>query len=257
MKSLTDKRETRRRWKELFVLHWKCKRTKCSILKRIVLLLIILLICMKCSAQLVTSNPGEYAALIEGNEIINDQVSKQINGQTETAMYENTIAAEFTQIHSWQSKYNSYLKTVEGYASSLKAATSLYNDGAHILMTLYQIQKAVSDNKQGIIASISMNNLYVETATNLVAVFSLLKDAVAKGGSENMLTGEERSKTLWALNDKMAEFSKSLHRLYLSVRYYKMSDVWYNATQGMLDRDNGEVARAALSRWKRAVNVMD
>ncbi len=257
MKSLIDKLERRRRWMSLFVLRHKCKRRRCTILKRILLLLLILLICMKCSAQLVTSNPGEYTALIEGNGLINDQVSKQISGQTQTAIYENTIAAEFTQIHAWQSKYNSYLKTVEGYASSLKAATSLYNDGAHMLMTLYQIQKAVSNNKQGIIASISMNNLYIETVTNLVAVFSLLKDAVAKGGSENMLTGEERSKTLWALNDKFAEFNKSLHRLYLSIKYYKMSDVWYNATQGMLDRDNGEVARAALSRWKRAANVMD
>ena len=42
----------------------------------------------------------------------------------------------------------------------------------------------------------SMNNLYIETATELVSVFTLLNDAVAKGGKENMLTGAERSKTL-------------------------------------------------------------
>lgn len=43
----------------------------------------------------------------------------------------------------------------------------------------------------------SMNNLYVETATELVSVFNLLNNAVAKGGTENMLTGADRSKTLW------------------------------------------------------------
>ena len=97
-----------------------------------------------------------------------------------------------------------------------------------------------------------MNNLYIETATELVSVFTLLNDAVAKGGTENMLTGAERSKTLWALNDQLAAFSRKLHLLYLSIRYYTLNDVWNNVTAGMLDRDNGEVARMALSHWRRA-----
>ncbi|QUT68557.1 hypothetical protein INE83_04063 [Bacteroides uniformis] len=69
-----------------------------------------------------------------------------------------------------------------------------------------------------------MNNLYIETATELVSVFTLLNDAVAKGGKENMLTGAERSKTLWALNDKLSAFSRKLHLLYLSIRYYTLND---------------------------------
>ena len=89
-------------------------------------------------------------------------------------------------------------------------------------------------------------------ATELVSVFTLLKDAVAKGGKENMLTGAERSKTLWALNDKLSAFSKKLHRLYLSIRYYTMTDVWNGVTAGMIDRSNGEIATQALSRWRRA-----
>lgn len=98
----------------------------------------------------------------------------------------------------------------------------------------------------------SMNNLYIETATELVSVFTLLNDAVAKGGTENMLTGAERSKTLWALNDKLSAFSRKLHLLYLSVRYYTLNDVWNNVTAGMIERNNGEVARTAMSRWRRA-----
>lgn len=203
-------------------------------------------------AQIAASNPLEWAALAEGNELINGQIDKQIKGQTQTAALQNSIAAEFNRIHQWEKEYNSYLKTASGYASSLKACTHLYNDGVRIFLTLGKLGKAIKNNPQGIIASMSMNNLYIETATELVTVFTLLNDAVAKGGTENMLTGAERSKTLWALNDKLSAFSRKLHLLYLSIRYYTLNDVWNNVTAGMLDRDNGEVARLAMNRWRRA-----
>ena len=206
-------------------------------------------------AQIAASNPLEWAALVEGNELINGQIEKQIKGQTQTALLQNTIAAEFNQIHKWEKQYNSYLKTASGYASSLKACTHLYNDGVRIFLTLGKLGKAVADNPQGIVAGMSMNNLYIETATELVSVFTLLNDAVAKGGTENMLTGAERSKTLWELNDKLSAFSRKLHLLYLSIRYYTLNDVWANVTAGMLDRSNGEAARMALTRWRRAAAV--
>lgn len=203
-------------------------------------------------AQIASSNPLEWAALAEGNELINGQIEKQIKGQTKTALLQNSIAAEFNRIHKWEKQYNSYLKTANGYASSLKACTHLYNDGVRIFFTLGKLGKAVKDNPQGIVAGMSMNNLYIETATELVSVFTLLNDAVAKGGNENMLTGAERSKTLWALNDQLSAFSRKLHLLYLSIRYYTLNDVWNNVTAGMLDRNNGEAARMAMSRWRRA-----
>ncbi len=206
----------------------------------------------KAKAQLVSSNPLEWMALAEGNELINSEIEKQINGQTKTALLQNTMAAEFNQIHKWEKKYNSYLKSVNGYASSLKACTHLYDDGVKIFITLAKLKTAIKNNPQGIVASMSMNNLYIETATELVSVFTLLNDAVAKGGKENMLTGAERSKTLWALNDKLSVFSRKLHLLYLSIRYYTLNDVWNNVTAGMLDRNNGEAARMAMSRWRRA-----
>lgn len=206
-------------------------------------------------AQLVSANPLEYVALAEGNEVIYAEIDKQIKGQTQTALLQNTIAAEFTQMRKWQKEYNSYLKTADGYASSLKACTHLYNDGVRIFLTLCRMKKAVKENPQGLVATIPMNNLYIETATELVSVFTLLKEAVAKGGEENMLTGAERSKTLWALNDKLGAFSRKLHQLYLSIRYYTLGDVWNNATAGMLDRSNGDVARMALTRWRRAAKV--
>ena len=203
-------------------------------------------------AQVAASNPLEWVALAAGNEAINGQIEKQIKGQTQTALLQNTIAAEFNRIHQWEKQYNSYLKTASGYASSLKACTHLYNDGVRIFLTLGKLGKAIGDNPEGIVASMNMNNLYIETATELVSVFTLLNDAVAKGGTANMLTGAERSKTLWALNDKLSAFSRKLHLLYLSIRYYTLNDVWNNVTAGMLDRSNGEVARMAMSRWRRA-----
>lgn len=225
---------------------------KSRIISLTVLALSVCLLPQAAKAQVAASNPLEWTALAEGNDLINKQIEKQIKGQTQTALLQNTIAAEFNRIHKWEKQYNSYLKTTSGYASSLKACTHLYNDGVRIFLTLGKLCKAVRNNPQGIVASIGMNNLYIETATELVSVFTLLNDAVAKGGAENMLTGAERSKTLWALNDQLAAFSRKLHLLYLSIRYYTLNDMWNNVMAGMLDRDNGEVARMALSHWRRA-----
>lgn len=202
-------------------------------------------------AQIASSNPLEYVALAEGNELINHEVSTEIDHQQKTALYQNTIAAEFTMIRSWEKKYNSYIKDVSGYASSLKACSHLYDDGVRIFLGLINLKKAISDNPQGIVATMSMNNLYIETATELITVYTTLKDAIAKGGKENMLTGVERSKTLWALNDRLEAFSKKLTQLQLCIKYYTMTDVWNNVTAGMLDRSNGEIAQQAHARWVR------
>ena len=220
------------------------------------ILLTLLLFSGKGYAQIASSNPLEYVALAEGNELINGQIKDQITDQQKTALFQNTIAAEFDQIHRWEQKYNSYLKTVDGYASTLIACTHLYDDGVRIFITLCKLKSAIGSNPQGIVATMSMNNLYIETATELVTVYTTLKDAVAKGGKENMLTGAERSKTLWELNDRLASFSKKLNRLYLSIRFYTMTDVWNNVTAGMIDRTNAEVAHEAYGRWRRAARVV-
>ena len=217
-----------------------------------ILIGLMLFASIEASCQVTVSNPMEWTALAEGNERINAKIEKQISGQTKTATLQNTIAAEYTKIHDWEKTYNSYLKSAEGYASSLKACTSLYDDGVRIFITLGKMQNALRRNGQGVLASISMNNLYVETATELLSVFTILKDAVAQGGKENMLSGSDRSQMLWELNDRMGLFSRKLHQLYMSIRYYTFSDVWNNATEGMVNRTNGEIAGYALGRWRRA-----
>ena len=207
---------------------------------------------VRASAQIVVANPLEWAVLAEGNELIDGQIKNETEGMTRTAVLQNTIAAEFSGIRSWEKKYNAYLKSADGFASSIKAASHLYNDGVRLFINLSDIRKAIAANPQGLAATLSMNNLYIETATELVSVYSTLKEAIATGGDGNMLTGAERSETLWLIEDRLKAFNHKLSLLSLSLRYYTLSDVWYNATEGIIDRDYGEIARHAQSRWKRA-----
>lgn len=221
------------------------------------LMVCLLLVVQEIKAQYVQTNPLEWVALAEGNEAINNQVQSETEGQMKTAILQNTIAAEFNKIHEWERKYSGYLQTANGYASSLKAASTLYEDGVRIFITLGKLYNAINKKTQGLVSTISMNNLYIETATELVTVYTLLRNAVAIGGKQNMLTGAERSETMWALSDKLGTFHKKLNRLYLSIRYYTMTDVWNNATAGMLERTSGEVAIMALGRWKRAAKAIN
>ena len=218
----------------------------------LVLPVLMMMVSGEARAQIVVANPLEWAVLVEGNELIDGQIKSEIEGQTQTAVLQGTISAEFTQIKKWEQKYNAYLKTVDGYASSLKAASHLYNDGVRLFINLCDIRKAVAANPQGIAATLSMNNLYAETATELVTVYTTLRDAIAAGGEGNMLTGAERSRTLWMIEDSLKAFNRKLSLLSLSLRYYTVSDVWYNATEGIVGRTNGEIARQAQSRWTRA-----
>ena len=125
-----------------------------------------------------------------------------------------------------------------------------------VFINLCNLKKAITGNPQGIVATMSMNNLYIETATELVTVFTLLKDAVAKGGKENMLTGAERSQTLWMLSDKLHVLGRKFQQLYLSIRYYTMTDVWNRATAGIIDHSYGELADQSFRRWRRAAKVV-
>lgn len=206
--------------------------------------------------SIVNANPLEWVMLAEGNELMLGQTKKITENQLKTATLQNTIAAEYTKIHDWEKQYSRYLQKVDGYASSLKASTYLYNEGVRIFMSLVKLKNAITNNPQGIVATMSMNNLYMETATELVSVFTLLRNAIDKGGEANMLTGAERSQTLWMLNEKLATFHKKLQKLTLSIRYYTMTDVWEQATAGMIDRSNGYIARQAKRRWKNIAKTV-
>ena len=207
---------------------------------------------LQANGQAVEVNGTQVVAIGGGGELINNSVSKQTTAMTKTALLESAIGAEYASIKSWESKYNSYLKTASGYAEGLKAATTLYAEGVITLRHLYEIINAVGNNPQGVVATMSMNNLYAETASELIKVYNILRNTLAIGGKANMLTGAERTEILWQVNDTMKDFNYKLRKLALSISYYTLTDVWNKATAGMIERDHGEIAREAYKRWVRA-----
>lgn len=207
------------------------------------------------SAQMSQSNPLQYVEIETGHKNINDQIKKQTKAQEKTGLLQATISAEFTKIKQWEGKYNSYLKTARGYAEAIKAGTSLYAEGVETLRHIHEIRKAVAANPQGIGASVAMNNIYVETAAELIRTYRLLKVSVALGTNVNMLTGAERTELLWNLNDALDQLNRKLRRLAMSIAFYNLGDVWNNATAGMVERSHAQVAADAIDRWKHAQRV--
>jgi hypothetical protein len=172
-----------------------------------------------------------------------------------TAALQGSMAAEFTMMKKWEQKYNAYLKTARGYADALKAGTSLYADGVETLRHLYEIRKAINANPTGIGATLAMNDLYLETTTEFIKTYRLLKVSVAKGGTDNMLTGAERTEMLWQLNDELARLNAKLRTLAISIAYHNFTDVWNQYTAGMVDKSHADIAHDAYDRWRRASTV--
>lgn len=221
-------------------------------LKQYALLITLFITSLPAFAQAVESNPSQYAAIGAGQKKINDQVNNQAVGMQKTAVLQGSMAAEFTIMKNWEGKYNSYLKTARGYAEAIQAGTTLYADGVQLLRHLHEIEKAINANPQGIGATISMNNLYAETAMEVIRTYRVLKQSVAKGGKDNMLTGAERTEVLWQLSDELERLNHKLRQLAISIAYYNFRDVWNRATAGMVDKSHGDIAEEALERWRRA-----
>lgn len=207
------------------------------------------------TAQVSQSNPSQYAAIAEGQKLVNDQINNQAKGMQKTAALQGSIAYEFTVMKRWEANYNSYLKTARGYAEALKAGTTIYADGVETLQHLYEIQRAVNYNPTGIGATLAMNDLYLETASEFIKVYTTIKESLSKGGKENMLTGAERTEMLWQLSDQLADLNRRLRMLAISIAYHNLTDVWNHYTAGLIERDHATIAAEAFDRWKRASEV--
>ena len=206
-------------------------------------------------AGIVETNPLCIAAIAEGYAVIQKGEKGQTRNQAEMAVLQNAIGAEYTMMKNWESKYNSYLKTAQGYGTSLKASMAIYSEGVRTLRYLWEIRKAIGRNPEGAFATFSMNNLYLATASEFLKVYNLLNKTIAQGGTKNMLNGAERTQMLWTANDELAYLNRKLRSLIISISYYNLTDVWNNATAGLTRRGLGEVAGQALDRWRRAAKV--
>lgn len=222
-------------------------------MKQFLYISILFSLSLTATAQTFEENNGsQIAAIRGGGEKINKAISKQTTSQTKTDLLAGAIGTEFLFIKGWEGKYNSYLKTTQGYAQGLKGAATLYAEGVTTLRHLYEIAKAIKNNPQGVMATVSMNNLYADAAAELIKVYNVLKYTISVGGKTNMLTGAERTELLWAISDSLQDFNRKLRQLALSIAYYNMTDVWNKATAGMVDRNHGEIARQAYKRWVKA-----
>ena len=92
---------------------------------RVILCIALTTVTLHVSAQVKELNGFQIAAIGGGGEKINKSISKQTTAITKTAFLESAIGAEYAAIKDWEGKYNSYLKTAEGYAKGLQAAATL------------------------------------------------------------------------------------------------------------------------------------
>ena len=210
---------------------------------------------IKCLAQIGESNPSQYVAIETGNIMIDKSIGKQSTAMEKTSLNQGAIGGEMLQMKGWQAKYNSYLKTAQGYAEALKAGCNLYAEGVAMLRNFYDIQKATAANPQGIAATLPMNNLYMEAASVCVNTYFSLKKSIAQGGGLNMMTGAERTALLWKLNNGLDDLNRKLRQIALSICFYNLMDVWNKATAGMISLNRGKIANDAFDRWKRARNA--
>lgn len=216
--------------------------------------LVMVMPSIRCKGQsATTSHPLEHAAIIEGESSVNGKIKSQTESMQKTAALQGTINVAATVMKKWEHQYNSYLKTTQGYASSIKAATTVYTQGMQTLSALWELYTATRINTQGIFASMSMNNIYIEVATEFLRTYKLLNNVVAKGERENMLNGAERTQILWQLAANLERLNAKLRRLALSISVYSFEDVWNRAVAGKIEKSNGMLAEEARDRMQRAI----
>lgn len=231
---------------------------KLQIVRKILfLILLVILYNVQVFGQGVSSsNPIEYTAIGEGEALLSKQIKQQQHCLDTLFVLQGGIVYSQTKMKNWEQKYNSYLKTAQGFASSIKAATTLYAEGMQTLSALWEIKTACKLNPQGIASSISMNNLYAETAVELVKTYRLLKKVVAGEGEDHMLNGAERTKILWQLNSEIEQLNKKFRALALSISLYSFEDVWNRAIAGKIQKSNKTLAEEARKRQSRAMKIV-
>lgn len=201
------------------------------------------------------TNPVETGLILGWNSLIVKQQGLQTGYMASMAAIQGAMSQEFTEMKGWQRKYNHYLKEARGYAAALKAGAALFSEGVMTFVRLANLEKAVSVNQQGIAATFSMNNMYVETAVEMIKTYRLFKIALDKGGAMNMLNGTERTELLWMMDEQLAQMNRKLHHLAISIAFYNLKDVWTQRTAGLIECNREQVARQAMDRWKRAQKV--
>ena len=205
--------------------------------------------------SIVASYPDQYPIIaVEGGKVISE-AGKNTMRMGEIIAEQHIAAQMLTILDKWNQEYNDYLKDPTSLAGSIRLGSTLYSQGAILLENIYLLKKAIQSNPEGLAATVPMNNLYMETATTAIKCCKTLKVACTKGGSDNMLTGAERVELLWQLAADMRELNKKIKKTAISIAYYTLTDVWWKATEGMIDYDHKTIARRCLNKWSTAVGI--
>lgn len=199
-----------------------------------------------------TSNPGEYLAIKKGEDNILNEIAAQTNYRKKEAGIQAELSATTAKIKNWEQQYNKYLKTTKGFAYRLVADCQLYLEGVQTLNALWEVSAAKKINPQGVFATMSMNNLYMETAIQFIKTYRSLKKVCEKGGDGNMLNGAERTQLIWNLERELEQLNSKLRRLAVSISVFSFDDVWNRAIAGKIDKSNGRLALEARNRMRRA-----
>lgn len=199
-----------------------------------------------------TSNPGEYLAIKKGEDNILNEISAQTNYRKKEAGIQAELSETTAKIKNWEQQYNKYLKTTEGFADGIAAACQLYLEGVQTLNALWEVSAAKEINPQGVFATMSMNNLYMETAIQFIKTYRSLKKVCKKGGNGNMLNSAERTQLIWNLERELEQLNSKLRRLAVSISVFSFEDVWNRAIAGKIDKSNGMLALEARNRMRRA-----
>ena len=222
--------------------------------RAVMLCFVILLFPAICRAQIsaTTSNPGQYLAIQKGEDYILNKITDQTNYRKKEAGIQAELSGTTTKIRNWEQQYNSYLKSTSGYAKRTVACCQLYLEGVQTLNALWEVSAAKKINPQGVFATMSMNNLYMETASQFIKTFRSLKKVVEKGTDKNMLNGSERTQLIWNLERELEQLNSKLRRLAVSISVFSFEDVWNRAIAGKIEKSNGMLALEARNRMRRA-----
>ena len=199
-----------------------------------------------------TSNPGEYLAIQKGEDNINGKITKQTNFRKKEAGIQAELSASTATMKKWEQQYNKYLKTTSGYVDGIVASCQLYLQGVQTLTAIWEVYSAKKINPQGVFATMSMNNLYMETACQFIKTYRSLKKVCKQGGKNNMLNTAERTTLIWNLERELEQLNAKLRRLAVSISVFSFEDVWNHAIAGRIDKTNGQVALEARNRMRRA-----
>lgn len=200
-------------------------------LRAVILCLVIGFSTAVCRGQIsgTTSNPGQYLAIKKGEDNILSKITAQTNYRKKEAGIQAELSGTTAKIRNWEQQYNAYLKEASGYAKRTVACCQLYLEGVQTLNALWEVSAAKKINPQGVFATMSMNNLYMETAIQFIKTFRSLKKVCAKGTDKNMLNGAERTQLIWNLERELEQLNSKLRRLAVSISVFSFEDVWNRA----------------------------